>query len=305
MTHLLPARRFVRGLALLGLSLAVAPPARAADVAVAGGDKVVFLGDSITQNGAASGSGYVRQVASGLKANGVTIDAIGAGIGGHKSPQMIDRLQRDVINKKPAWVTVSCGVNDVMHGKDGVDLATYRKHMTAIVDQCQAAGIKVMLLTATPIGEDLDGAMNKTLAAYNDFVRELAGAKQCRLADLNAAFAAELTRLRAGPRPKGHLLTTDGVHMNPLGNRVMALGVLRAFGLDEAQLRKAQDAWLDEPNAVQLGHAITLRQYEQLTAAAAARGTSVSAVVNEAVADAVNKLTGEPATTRPAGAAAK
>ncbi|HEY0007542.1 MAG TPA: SGNH/GDSL hydrolase family protein, partial [Tepidisphaeraceae bacterium] len=276
-----------------------AASARAGDVAVAGGEKVAFLGDSITQNGAASGSGYVRQVASGLKANGINIEVIAAGIGGHKSPQMLERLGRDVISKQPTWVTISCGVNDVMHGDKGVDLATYRKHMTDIVDQCQAAGIKVMLLTATPIGEDLDGPMNKTLAAYNDFVRELAAEKKCLLADLNAAIAAELTRLRAGPHPKGHMLTTDGVHMNPLGNRVMAVGVLKAFGLDEAQMQKAQDVWLDEPKAVELKPTITLRQYEKLFAAAADQGAQLNATLNETVSTAIDSLPNGAATTQP------
>jgi lysophospholipase L1-like esterase len=279
--------------------MSIAASARAGDVAVAGGEKVAFLGDSITQNGAASGSGYVRQVASGLKANGINIEVIAAGIGGHKSPQMLERLGRDVISKQPTWVTISCGVNDVMHGDKGVDLATYRKHMTDIVDQCQAAGIKVMLLTATPIGEDLDGPMNKTLAAYNDFVRELAAEKKCLLADLNAAIAAELTRLRAGPHPKGHMLTTDGVHMNPLGNRVMAVGVLKAFGLDEAQMQKAQDVWLDEPKAVELKPTITLRQYEKLFAAAADQGAQLNATLNETVSTAIDSLPNGAATTQP------
>ena len=41
----------------------------------------------------------------------------------------------------------------------------------------------------------------------------------------------------------GKLLTTDGVHMNPAGNQMMASGVLRALGLDDAQLKKAQESW--------------------------------------------------------------
>jgi hypothetical protein len=31
--------------------------------------------------------------------------------------------------------------------------------------------------------------------------------------------------------------------MNPDGDRVMALGVLQAFGLNEAELKKTQEAW--------------------------------------------------------------
>ena len=37
--------------------------------------------------------------------------------------------------------------------------------------------------------------------------------------------------------------------MNHEGNRVMALGVLQAFGLNEAELKKAQEAWDAKPAA--------------------------------------------------------
>jgi hypothetical protein len=39
------------------------------------------------------------------------------------------------------------------------------------------------------------------------------------------------------------MLTTDGVHMNAEGNKLMATGILRAFGLNEAELQKAEAAW--------------------------------------------------------------
>jgi len=32
--------------------------------------------------------------------------------------------------------------------------------------------------------------------------------------------------------------------MNPAGNQMMATGVLRALGMNEAQLQKAKDSWL-------------------------------------------------------------
>jgi hypothetical protein len=36
----------------------------------------------------------------------------------------------------------------------------------------------------------------------------------------------------------------DGVHMNTEGNKIMARGILRAFGLDAAQIKKAEAAWV-------------------------------------------------------------
>lgn len=216
------------------------PILASADIAVKSGEKVAFLGDSITQGGWGSPKGYVKLVVAGLKANGVEVDPIPAGISGHKSNQMLERLDRDVLSKKPQWMTLSCGVNDVWHGAKGVPLEDYKKNIREIVDKCAAADVKVVILTATVIKEDLEGPDNQKLAAYNDFLRDLAKEKKLRLADLNAMFQE---RIKAANTPDKKVLTSDGVHMNDAGNVVMAEGVLRAFGVNDGDMAKAKEAW--------------------------------------------------------------
>jgi len=218
--------------------------ASAARLPVKSGEKIAFMGDSITEGGVGP-KGYVTLVIKGLEANGVKATAIPAGISGHKSNQMLERLDRDVLSKKPDWMTLSCGVNDVWHGANGVPLDQYKVNITKIVEQCQAAGVKVMLLTATMIGEDQPNANNQKLVVYNDFLRALAKKKKCKLADLNADMQAAIAK--AGPDKKGNLLTADGVHMNDAGNQMMATGVLKGFGLKPAQLAKAQQSWAESP----------------------------------------------------------
>lgn len=228
-----------------------------AGIAVKDGDKIAFLGDSITQGGWGRPTGYVRLVMSGLEANGVKAEAVPAGISGHKSNDMLARLEKDVLSKKPQWMTLSCGVNDVWHNKRGVPLddaaaasgaydekvaerGTYKKNIAEIVDKAQAAGIKVVLLTATVIQENLESPENVKLAPFNEYLRTLAKEKKLPLADLNAMFQE---RIKAENKPGQKVLTGDGVHMNTAGNKLMAVGVLQAFGLNVAQLKKAQDAW--------------------------------------------------------------
>ena len=88
---------------------------------------------------------------------------------------MLARLEKDVLSKKPDWMTLSCGVNDVWHfrlrlGKrtfKGVSLEDYKKNITAIIGKAQAAGIKVMILTSTMIGEDPSRQLNQDLIPYN------------------------------------------------------------------------------------------------------------------------------------------
>jgi lysophospholipase L1-like esterase len=165
----------------------------AQNIPLTSGEKIAFLGDSITAGGMGT-MGYCSLVISGLEANGVNVAAIGAGVSGHKSNQMLERLERDVIAKKPNWMTLSCGVNDVWHGANGVPLDAYKKNITEIVDKAMAAGIKVMLLTATMIGEDASNANNQKLAAYNDFIRALAKEKKCLLGDLNSEMQDTLRK---------------------------------------------------------------------------------------------------------------
>ena len=232
-------RKFSLTTALIAAALSLAPLHAEAPAAL-DGKKIAFMGDSITEGGAAP-NGYVTLAIRGLAANGIKATAIPAGISGHKSNDMLARLEKDVLAKKPDFMTLSCGVNDVWHGANGIPLDKYKENITQIVDKCQAAGIKVVILTSTMIGEDQPNPNNQKLAAYNDFLKTLAKEKKCLLADLNADMQAGIAK--AGADKKGNLYTGDGVHMNPLGNQMMATGVLKAFGLTAEQLAKAKTDW--------------------------------------------------------------
>ena len=210
-------------------------------MAVKNGEKIAFMGDSITQAGKRKG-GYCQLVLSALKDQGIEAVPVFAGISGHKSNQMLARLEKDVLQHKPDWMTLSCGVNDVWHGKRGVDLESYKKNIAEIVNRAHKAGVKVMLLTSTMIGEDEGNAMNRKLAGYNAFIKELAKEKKCLLADLNADMQEGLKKFPSDA-PKGKQLTSDGVHMNKAGNIMMARGVAKAFGLTDQQLDKSAESW--------------------------------------------------------------
>ncbi len=217
-------------------------------IAVEKGQKIAFLGDSITAAGRGKG-GYCQLVLSALKKQGRDVSGVFAGIGGHKSNQMLARLERDVLRHKPDWMTLSCGVNDVWHGRRGVPLEPYKKNITEIVTRAQAAGVKVMLLTSTMIREDQGNGLNQKLLPYNAFLRQLAKEKKCLLADLNTDMQEALKKFPKNA-PKGKQLTRDGVHMNALGNIMMAKGVLKAFGLTAQQLDACENEWTNTPKTI-------------------------------------------------------
>lgn len=250
-----------------------------AEVVMESGEKVAFLGDSITAQGWTSSNGYVRLVVAGLEANGVKIASVQAGVGGNTSKDMLARLKRDVLDKKPDWVTISCGMNDVIHGANGVPLDQYKVNMADIVSQCQAAGIKVVLLTTTAAGK-WDSDSSKKLGEYSAFLRELAHTKKCLRADLYPAF---IEALKPNDTLRG--LTGDGVHMTPEGNILMARTILKSLGCTDVQIEKAYQAWLDIPHGGDISarvdvvlnkryfrtaSVLTLREREKLLAAAQA-----------------------------------
>jgi lysophospholipase L1-like esterase len=275
-----------------------------AEILVKDGEKVAFMGDSITEQGWNFPGGYVKLTVAGLQTLGVKIVPIPLGIGGQTSRDMLARFGKDVLGNKPDWLTLSCGVNDVWHGAGGCTLDEYEKNVTSMLDQAQAAGIKVVLLTATVIGEE-DNDNNKKLVAYNDFLHQIAAQRHLPIAEENAAFQAAI---KAGPALPNHapILTMDGVHPIPDGSQVMASTLLAAFGATPGQLAQVQQAWLDMPESAVVRASqgfgltvpITLRQYHALKVVAAARKVSVNALVDDlfmrAIGDAVQAHRGDP-----------
>ena len=228
-------------LAAIAASMLAIAASAAEPVMVKEGDKIAFLGDSITQFGNRP-AGYVNLVMKGLEVAGVTNAVkIPAGVYGHKSDNMRGRLQKDVLDKHPQWMTLSCGVNDVWHGARGVPLDAYKANISNILDRCAEAGVKVVVLTATMIGEDPNNGYNRKLAAYNGFLREEAATRDLPLADLYADMRSLLKTYP--PEATGNKLTVDGVHMAWDGDRMMARGILLALGVSKGKIPEIEAAW--------------------------------------------------------------
>ena len=108
--------------ALVGVVLFLsAPAAFAADagkIKLKKGDRIVFLGDSITAGGSGK-DGYITLIKNALedKHKDLGIEVVDAGISGNKVPDLQRRVEKDVIGKKPTIVFIYIGINDVWHGE--------------------------------------------------------------------------------------------------------------------------------------------------------------------------------------------
>jgi lysophospholipase L1-like esterase len=199
------------------------------------GETIVFLGDSITEGGVGP-KGYVTLIKNQLqeKHKDLGIEVIGAGISGNKVPDLQRRLEKDVIAKKPTLVVIYIGINDVWHGESDPARGTlpeaFETGLKEIIGKIQAAGARVVLCTPTVIGEKKIGAnkLDSRLDEYANISRKVAKETKSTLCDLRKAFQNYLEKNNADNNEKG-VLTTDRVHLNDAGNKLVAETILKTI----------------------------------------------------------------------------
>jgi acyl-CoA thioesterase I len=218
--------------------------------------RIVMLGDSITEKGGNPG-GYVwfLQRYFNILYPDRKIEIINAGISGNKSTDMAGRFQRDVLDKKPDLITINVGVNDVWHGfydfknnqkhplgdlPGGVTLPLYREKLISMILAAQKAGIRVVLLSPTPIYEDPDNLENRRLTQYIEVMGKVASQHNCLFINLNMPLTEVIAVYQKHAGMMQNVVTYDGVHLNKIGNRIIAYTILRSLGIPDEDIKKLQ-----------------------------------------------------------------
>lgn len=185
--------------------------------------RIVFFGDSITQAGV-NESGYITQLGKSLSSPGYEL--MGAGIGGNKVYDLYLRMEEDVLAKKPDLVVIYVGINDVWHKQSsgtGTDYDKFINFYQAIINKVRKQGSQIVVCTPTVIGEKINGqnAMDADLDKYAGAIRELAKSNDLPLCDLRTVFTDYIKKNNKNNQEKD-ILTTDGVHLNEAGNKLVA-----------------------------------------------------------------------------------
>jgi len=200
--------------------------------------KVVFLGDSITQNAVINSEkfkGFISLLGENVDQN---TELIGKGIGGDKVSDLLTRYRDDVIKLNPDMVFIYIGINDVWHKYDygtGTDIDLYENGLRQIIADLKENGVEVILCTPTVIGEnkgeftlvnqfkDIETMeiMNNDLDDYSNVIRKLSREFDTKLLDLRKIFMQYISENNPENKSKG-VLTTDGVHLNNLGSKLIA-----------------------------------------------------------------------------------
>ncbi len=205
-------------------------------------ERIIFLGDSITQAGAEPG-GYVALYRDAFAARSAeqVPEVIGAGISGNRVPDLQARLDRDVLSRNPTRVVIYIGINDVWHSQSGrgTPKDAYRAGLLDIIQKIQAKGAQVVLCTPSVIGEKSDGSnpLDKMLDEYCDVSREVAVETGSHLIDLRKAFLTHLKAANAKQQESG-LLTSDGVHLNAEGNQFVAQQMVQGIDISRQNHRR-------------------------------------------------------------------
>jgi lysophospholipase L1-like esterase len=206
------------------------------DMHFAQGQRVLFIGDSITDCGrrdanAPYGNGYVSQVRNFVIARYPErrLQIENRGIGGDTVRHLAARWEADVMAEAPDWLSVMIGINDVwrIFDSDGVGAVaieeyetTYRRLLREAVDRNDCK-----LIIAEPFMIEIDRShpMRARMDEYGQVARSLAaefGAVNVRTQDaFDAALESTTSRDWAD----------DQIHPNGPGHAVIAQAFLKAI----------------------------------------------------------------------------
>jgi lysophospholipase L1-like esterase len=183
----------------------------------AGENRVVFMGDSITEgwhlDGSFPGKPYINR-----------------GISGQTSPQMVLRFRQDVIALQPKVVVILAGTNDIAGNTGPMTLAQTEDNLASMADLAAVNHIRVVLCSVTP-AFDFPWEPGLTPApkvlALNAWIKAYAAEKGYVYVDYHSAMKDGRDGLPA-------TLSKDGVHPLPAGYAIMAplveAGIAKALG---------------------------------------------------------------------------
>ena len=208
------------------------------DLLFQSGDKVLFIGDSITDCGrrdehAPFGNGYVSKVVELITAKYPErrIDYVNKGIGGDVVEGLEQRWEPDVIAERPDWLSVKIGINNASRqltaGLSTEEYlpqweACYRRILSRAKEELNA---ELFMFEIFYIATDVAEPRPIPVDAYNGVIHSLADEFNARLVKTSEAFRHAVTA------QSGKLWTTqDGVHPNAEGHMLMALEFLKHTG---------------------------------------------------------------------------
>ncbi len=192
--------------------------------------RVVCFGDSVTgvyyHTGGRRAWPDILGIALKKQYPKAKVEMFNAGISGNTTQAALERIDRDVIARKPHVVAVMFGLNDLVGG----NRQAYRDNLKAIVRRCHESGAVVVLCTLNsvyPTRTFMASAARpmSVVAEYSQIVRDVASEESALLADCFRAY--EYVRNRDAT--EWMLLMSEDIHPCMGGHKLFAETVAKSI----------------------------------------------------------------------------
>jgi lysophospholipase L1-like esterase len=203
------------------------------------GDKVVFYGDSITDQRfyTTLTETYVVTRFPHLNVSFVHSGWGGDRVGGGGGGPIDLRLERDVFAYQPTVVTIMLGMNDGgYHAYDQPTADTYLHGYEHILESLQTKlpGVRLTLIQPSPYDDvtrppTFPGGYNGVLEKYAGFVRDLATKNKQTTTDFNTPVNDMLAKAKATDSTLSQTILPDRVHPSAAGHLIMAEALLKTW----------------------------------------------------------------------------
>jgi lysophospholipase L1-like esterase len=251
------------GLRNLLVFAAAAASLAAQDFALRDGDRVVFYGDSITDQRLYTTFAESYVVTRFPKLN---VSFVHSGWGGDRvtggAGGPIDvRLWRDVLPYNPTVMTIMLGMNDGRYR--AYDQAVFDefaagfKHIIDVAKR-QMPGLRITAIIPSPYDDvtrapAFEGGYNAVLVRYGDFLRQLAKEQNLSIADLNTDVVEALRKANTADATSAAKLLPDRVHPGAAVHLLMAEALLKSWNapalVSDVELDAARKEAVHQRNA--------------------------------------------------------
>ncbi|HTM47585.1 MAG TPA: SGNH/GDSL hydrolase family protein [Bryobacteraceae bacterium] len=224
---------------ILAILLFVSAARAQGDFYLKDGDRVVFYGDSITDQRLYTTftESYVVTRFPKMKVTFVHSGWGGDRVSGGGGGPVELRLERDVFAYNPTVLTIMLGMNDGSYRAFNPDIfERYSAGYESIIRTVKQKLPEVRITAIQPSPYDdvtrppaFAGGYNAVLVRYGKFLAELASRENLALADLNTPVVAALKKAKTLDRELALKLLPDRVHPGAGGHLLMAGALLRAW----------------------------------------------------------------------------
>lgn len=204
------------------------------------GDRVVFYGDSITDQRLYTviAETYVATRYPRLRVSFVHSGWGGDKVSGGGGGPIDERLNRDVLSYKPSVMTIMLGMNDGLYrAETEATDRTYFDGMRHIVDAVKAGapGVRVTLIQPSAYDDvtrppSFPGGYNEVLLSFSKWLANFAAQNALEIADFNRPMVAMLQKANELSPEDARKILPDRVHPSFAGHLVMAEQLLKAWG---------------------------------------------------------------------------